>query len=452
MNLAETLARIRNEQATKLAYPKLTNAELAQPTTAQLGARNPNTGITKATINQQEVSGIGQFNSALPEGARVQAVPTDGVYLLREKSVQKTRVLDKKKESFGKIKILFSLQGGGSINFFIGGDRQNPKKIFEIDSSATIHSANIDNLGSGDRYIVSIAYSIGSILTIKNISKLIEEWTYTVDWQPSFPQAQRVPSYVGYGLWWKRLSGEINRVRTPIDLTPGSEYWSSVYNESNSRPGSGSGSYSTSGTEAQEIESYSFDDTTLKVFNGIKTQYSGFRTLTSSAYGPGNLGAFTFVRDGDYFIQQEYTIPINQTDTVTFTDNLRQTTINRDTTITRSSEEYPFTLNGATSSLHRKVTRDGFGGVLTDKFYVTASSVSTESGYIAGSHLLRNLNLIGSGLYSVNDNLNSVKSIDKKLKIDTYNLFLGATKVTSSAKAFSLKSSLATIYDGSFYP
>jgi hypothetical protein len=162
MNLAETLARIRNEQATKLAYPKLTNAELAQPTTAQLGARNPNTGITKATINQQEVSGIRQFNSALPEGARVQAVPADGVYLLREKSVTQKRITESKKEEFGNIKILYSTTVGSDLIFWLGGDRPTPKRLLTIPATSVLTSATIHNFGKRNRFVVGLKYSVGS--------------------------------------------------------------------------------------------------------------------------------------------------------------------------------------------------------------------------------------------------------------------------------------------------
>jgi hypothetical protein len=162
MNLAETLAKMRNEQATKLAYPKLTNAELAQPTTAQLGARNPDTGITKATINQQEVLGVRQFNSALPEGARVQAVPTSGVYLLREKSVKTNRIAETKKEEFGNIKILYSTTVGPDLIFWLGGDRKTPKKLLTIPATSTITSATIHNFGKRNRFVVGLKYSVGS--------------------------------------------------------------------------------------------------------------------------------------------------------------------------------------------------------------------------------------------------------------------------------------------------
>lgn len=66
----------------------------------------------------------------------------------------------------GKIKILLSRTLGGRTALFVAGDRPNPFQVFMLPEGANLQYAHLDNLGSGNRWIITVVYSIGTQQTV----------------------------------------------------------------------------------------------------------------------------------------------------------------------------------------------------------------------------------------------------------------------------------------------
>lgn len=69
----------------------------------------------------------------------------------------------------GKIKVLLSKLEGDEQIFYIAGDRPKPYRLTQLPRGAAATYARIDNLGRGNRWIVSIQYSLGGRLIARTL-------------------------------------------------------------------------------------------------------------------------------------------------------------------------------------------------------------------------------------------------------------------------------------------
>lgn len=114
-------------------------------------------------------------------------------------------------EVFGVVKVLFSVINGTNRDFYIGGDRATPQKIFSFPADNSVTAAFITNLGNRPNdWIVSLRYQSPSFVESIKIIKFGFEATQEVDYATfpniNAPDVNEPLLYKGRGTWRSDLN------------------------------------------------------------------------------------------------------------------------------------------------------------------------------------------------------------------------------------------------------
>jgi hypothetical protein len=129
-------------------------------------SRNPSAvryqGFNAAQGQPVTSSGMGgkiKTNGAIQENTQLRKTGSHFTQMPHQKKPSQSQSKTEKSKSGGKIKVLFSIEKDSIIEFYIGGDRKTPTKIFETETEKSVR-AQLSNLGTGkNKYIASFVLS-----------------------------------------------------------------------------------------------------------------------------------------------------------------------------------------------------------------------------------------------------------------------------------------------------
>lgn len=208
---------------------------------AELGRENVRVGTSTGTqqdgtvnVRTEQGDSINAIAASYcPSGPTVAYKSSEGKWyafsLIAQETEKETTVLKRrrrgKREKQNNLKILFSVLNGNIREFYIGGDRVNPTKIYEFDeTSEDLQEAYISNTGSGrNDYIVDIETLNQGVTKLVAIIRGVTHIN-TID--SEFFSTSSSQDYYYYGNPFAS-SGYIERTVMSLEFYHGHGFWSS---------------------------------------------------------------------------------------------------------------------------------------------------------------------------------------------------------------------------------
>lgn len=407
---------------------------------------------------------IAKGQRVIPKGDRIDAMPAPKI-VRQEEAVEQTY----------RVKVLFYTISGSVYSFYIGGDRKNPTKIYDLNTTGlTIYRVGFSNTGRGKNdwqaglllyYSATNSYKVLNLKTAAEIE--IPKYTYI---ERGFISSTPITlTYIpdlywrGWGFWSVDqpavVFAEYEQTRTPL---PYPVTVTGVYNSP-----FGAGAYEVINPGSRDNPGIVFPTTLTTTTNRIRTlEPPSFYVFEDAYRSKVGLNLYSYNRADINFFSSYTTGSTNATETTTESLEVEQLvqpyqdftkpwqssySRNLDTAsdtdiISQSSTYYSSFLTGKTTAIYRQTSPFHFyflnsgneGAMISD-----STLLSTLSGSVAS------VNLIDAELYKVIGD-DAIRTGDKSLSVEKYALPTGE-KTTKSEKVLSLKNSNASIQAYQYY-